>query len=147
MGEKFTQVSNLATYKAKGEIRAAFPAYRNDAQMGIVYYSTPMGYGGIIHTLIALDMKGTITKVEIIGHSETPAYVGNITDGSYQRQFEGITISDKMVFLIGIRPAKRGEVMSITGSTATAKPIAIAVSEARKLFVEMYAQSSNVAQK
>lgn len=136
--DKFTQVGNLTGYKSTSLTKAAFPAYKGDAQTGIIFYSAPQGYSGNIQTLVALDMNGAIRKVNVFGHTETPAYVGPLNDGNYQRQFEGITLSDKMVFLIGTRATRRGEIQAITGSTDTSKPIAIAVSEARKLFAEIY---------
>jgi Na+-translocating ferredoxin:NAD+ oxidoreductase RnfG subunit len=83
-------------------------------------------------------MEGTVRKVNVFSHTETPAYVVPVDNGTYQKQFEGITLTDKMVFLIGTKATKKGEVMAITGSTDTSKPIALAVSEARKIFAEMY---------
>lgn len=137
-GDKFNQISDLSKYKSTSQTKAAFPAFKGGNQIGVVYYSAPKGYSGNIQTLVALDMKGTILKVNIFSQSETPAYTGALSDGSYQRQFEGITLADKMVFLVGTRPSKRGEVATITGATETSKPIALSVSEARKLFNEMY---------
>lgn len=139
--DKFTQVSNLTEYKSKNLTLAAFPAYQNDKQIGVIFYAAPKGYGGSIHMLTAVDMNGTIVKVNIFSHTETPAYVVPVDNGIYQKQFEGITLADKMSFLIGKTPTIRGEVMAITGSTETSKPIAVAVSEARKLFVEIYKTS------
>lgn len=136
--DKFTQIADLSGYKSRNLTKLAFPAYKAGAQIGIIFYSAPQGYSSNIHTLVAIDLNGTIRKVNIFNHGETPAYTGAIDDGSYQRQFEGITLADKLVFLIGTKPAKRGEVQAITGSTETSKPIAFAVSEARKLFAEIY---------
>lgn len=136
--ERFSQISDISGYKARSLTKAIFTAYRGSNQVGVVFYAAPNGYSGSIHTLVALDMNGTIRKVNVFSHTETPAYVGPLNNGSYQRQFEGIALSDKMTFLIGTRASRRGEVQSITGSTETSKPIAVAVSEARKLFAEIY---------
>lgn len=136
--ERFTQVTDLANLKSRQLTKTVFPAYKGNTQVGVIYYAAPRGYQSELHTLVALDMNGTIRKVNIISQAETPAYVVPLQNGTYQRQFEGITLLDKLVFLVGTRPAKRGEVQSIAGATESAKPVAIAVSEARKLFAEMY---------
>jgi Na+-translocating ferredoxin:NAD+ oxidoreductase RnfG subunit len=136
--DKFTQIADLSQYKSRNLTKLAFPAYKGATQIGLILFSAPQGYGGSIYTLVALDQNGTIRKVNVFSHSETPAYVQALMDGVYQRQFEGITLADRMAFLIGQRPTKRGDIQAITGATETSKPIAIAVSEARKIFVEMY---------
>ena len=136
--DKFTQITDHSRCKSKKLTQAIFPAYSNGKQIGVVFYAAPSGYGGNIHTLTVLDMQGTIMRVSVFSHNETPAYVGALNDGSYLRQFSGITLSDKLTFLIGARPAKRGDIQAITGATETSQPIAVAVSEARKLFVELY---------
>ncbi|MGE5552157.1 MAG: FMN-binding protein [Bacteroidota bacterium] len=136
--DKFTQLSDLNKYKARELTRAIFPAYKDGNQVGVVFYAAPYGYQSNLHTLTALDMKGTVVKVNVFSHNETPSYVVPLDNGSYLRQFEGVTLLDRLSFLIGARPTKRGEIQSIVDATATAKPIALAVSEARKLFVEIY---------
>lgn len=136
--DKFTQVADLSKYPSRNFIKMAFPAYKGGTQIGIVFYTAPQGYGGPIHTLVALDQNGTISNVNIFSHSETPAYVQAVNNGSYQRQFAGISLTDRMAFLIGTRATKKGEIQAMTGATETSKPLALAVSEARKLFVEIY---------
>lgn len=136
--DRFSQMAQTAGYKAKSLTQGIFPAYSGDEQVGVVFYATPNGYFGRLHTLTSLDMQGSIRKVSVFAHTETPAYVGALNDGSYLRQFEGVTLSDKLSFLIGKRPAVKGEIAAMTGATDTSKPIALAVSEARKLFVEIY---------
>lgn len=136
--DKFTQVTDLSKYKSRDQTKAIFPAYKSGAQIGVVFYSAPYGYKSNIHTLVAMDMKGTITRVNVFNHEETPAYVVPLDDGSYLRQFQGITLTDRLSFIIGGRTSKRGDIQAITNGTSTSKPIALSVSEARKLFVEIY---------
>lgn len=136
--DKFTQVTDLGKYKSRDQTKAIFPAYKNGNQIGVVFYSAPYGYKSNLHTLVAMDMKGTITRVNVFNHEETPAYVVPLDDGSYLRQFEGITMADRLSFIIGGRASKRGDIQAITNGTSTSKPIAVSVSEARKLFVEIY---------
>lgn len=136
--DRFSQMAQNAAYKSQSLTQAIFPAYRGNEQIGVIFYAAPEGYSGRLHTLVALDMAGTIRKVSIFHHTETPAWVVPVDDGSFQRQFEGVTLLDKLALLIGQRPARRGEIAAITGSTITSKPIAFVASEARKLFVEIY---------
>lgn len=136
--ERFTQLNNLSSYKSKDLTRAAFPAYQGQTQIGVVFYAAPYGYQSNIHTLTALDMSGTVIRTNVISHAETPSYVVPLDNGSYLRQFEGVTLADRMTFLVGSRASKRGDIQSFTDGTKTAKAIAVAVSEARKLFVEIY---------
>lgn len=136
--DRFSQVSQTVSYKAQSLTLAIFPAYRGKDQIGVVFYSAPKGYAGKLYTLTSLDMQGTVRRVSVFSHSETPAYVGALNDGRYLRQFEGVTLADRLSFLIGRKAESRGEIQAITGATDTSKPIALAVSEARKLFVEIY---------
>ena len=136
--DRFSQVSQTVSYKAQTMTQAIFPAYKGNAQIGVVFYSAPNGYSGKLHTLTSLDMKGSVRRVSVFSHSETPAYVGALNDGRYLRQFEGVALTDRLSFLIGRKAESRGDIQAMTGATDTSKPIALAVSEARKLFVEIY---------
>jgi electron transport complex protein RnfG len=133
---RFSQLSG--SYKAQSLTLAIFPAYRGEEQIGVIFYAAPEGYSGKLHTLVAVDMQGSVKRVKVFSHTETPSWVVPLDDGSFLRQFEGVSLLDKMALLIGARPGRKGEIAAITGSTITSKPIAIAVSEARKLFVEIY---------
>lgn len=136
--DRFSQVNQTVSYKAQTMTLAIFPAYKGNTQIGVVFYSAPNGYGGKLHTLTSLDMKGSVRRVSVFSHNETPAYVGPLNDGRYLRQFEGVALTDKLSFLIGRKAESRGDIQAMTGATDTSKPIALAVSEARKLFVEIY---------
>ena len=136
--DRFSQVAQTVSYVARKETQAIFPAYRRDEQIGVVFYATPKGYSGRIHMLTALDMEGTVKKVSVFSHTESTAYVVPLTDGSFLRQFEGVSLLDRLALLVGKRPSARGEIVAISGATDTSKPIALVVSEARKLFAEMY---------
>lgn len=136
--DRFTQVAQTVGYRSQSMTLAVFPAYKGAAQIGVVFYAAPNGYSGRIHTLTHLDMEGTVRRVSVFSHTETPSYVVPLQDGRYLRQFEGVSLLDKLALLIGKKPEARGDIQAITGATDTSKPIAMAVSEARKLFVEMY---------
>ncbi len=136
--DRFSQLSQTVSYKSRSLTQAIFPAYRADKQIGVVFYAAPEGYSGLLHTLVSLDMEGTVRQVKVFSHTETPAWVVPLNDGSFLRQFDGITLLHKLSLLIGQRSTQKGEIAAITSSTITSKPIAVAVSEARKLFVEIY---------
>ena len=136
--DRFSQLAQTVGYKAQSLTQAIFPAYRGSEQIGVVFYAAPPGYSGRLHTLVALDMQGTVRMVNVFSHTETPAYVAALNNGSYQRQFEGVSLLHKLALLIGHRAEQKGDIVAISGATDTSKPIAIAVSEARKLFVEIY---------
>lgn len=136
--DRFSQLSQQASYSAQKLTQAIFPAYRGNEQVAAVFYSTPAGYNGKLYTLTVIDMKGTIQRVSVFSHTETPAYVTALNDGRFLRQFEGVSLLDRMAFLIGRTAQTRGEIVAMSGATDTSKPIALAVSEARKLFVEIY---------
>lgn len=136
--DRFSQLSQQVSYSAQKLTQAIFPAYRGNEQVAAVFYSTPNGYNGKLYTLTVIDMKGVVQKVSVFSHTETPAYVTALNDGRFLRQFDGISLLDKMAFLIGKPAQNKGDIVAITGATDTSKPIALAVSEARKLFVEIY---------
>lgn len=136
--DRFSQLSQQVSYSSQKLTQAIFPAYRGSDQVAAVFYSTPNGYSGKLYTLTVLDMKGVVQKVSVFSHTETPAYVTALNDGRFLRQFDGISLLDKMAFLIGKTAQTKGDIVAISGATDTSKPIALAVSEARKLFVEIY---------
>ncbi len=121
-------------------VQAVYNAYNGDKQVGVIVRTAGEGYSGLIHQLVALDMDGTIMKVNVFSHTETPSYVVPINNGSFQRQFEGITLKDKMSLLVGQKATKRGDIQAITDGTSSSKPIAIGVSEARKVFASVYSK-------
>lgn len=136
--DRFSQLAEPVSFKARSLTNSIFPAYKGDTQVGVAFYASPKGYGGKIHLLSSLDMNGVVKKVAVFSHNETPSYVPGLYDGSYLRQFNGIGLGDRMSFLIGAKAQARGDIQVMTGATETSKPIALAVSEARKLFVEIY---------
>ena len=136
--DRFSQLAQTVGYKAQSLTQAIFPAYRGSEQIGVLFYAAPPGYSGRLHTLTAMDMEGTVRMVNVFSHTETPAYVAALNNGSFQRQFEGVSLLHKLALLIGRRAEQKGDIVAISGATDTSKPIAVAVSEARKLFVEIY---------
>jgi Na+-translocating ferredoxin:NAD+ oxidoreductase RnfG subunit len=52
------------------------------------------GYAGPIKLLLALDNKGTITGIRILGHKETPNYVAGMERPEFLGQFLGKGVND-----------------------------------------------------
>lgn len=124
--------------KPLSTVQAVYNLYEGAKQVGVTVATAGKGYSGMIYQHVVLDMKGTVVKVMVTEHRETPTYVSALADGSFLKQFVGITLADKMSLLIGKTPTKKGEIQAIAGATITSKPITIGTYEARKLFQYVY---------
>lgn len=96
----------------------------------VVHVSVP-GYGGEIGLLVVFDPEGTLLRVKVVAHNETQCHVGGLVDGSFQRQFEGLRLSEKLRLLVGLKGEKAGDVDAMSGGTVTSRAIVDGVAEAR----------------
>jgi electron transport complex protein RnfG len=139
--DKFTRIEDINKYRTTDQplktVKAVYIAYNGDKQIGAVVYVAPNGYKSEIHSLVAMDMKGTVLKTVVFLHHETAAFVGPLKKGSFQKQFDGVTLADKLS-LVFRQPTRRGEVQAITEASTTSEALALGVSEARHMFTAIY---------
>lgn len=66
-----------------------FVAKRGTSIIGYIIQSFGKGYSSYIDTLISVDKNFTITKINILGHAETPGLGDEIEMDSFKNQFIG----------------------------------------------------------
>lgn len=93
------------------------------------------GYGGTVKLLIGFTPTGSINKVAVISHAETPGLGAKITeDGSpFVVQFEG---KDPQSFKMSVKK-DGGDVDAITASTITSRAYSDAISKAHSELVKI----------
>lgn len=70
------------------------------------------GYGGEIDVLVGMDMSGRITGVRILGHSESPDFMGRVIGAGLLQRFVGREHGDAF-----------SDIEAITGATLTSQAI------------------------
>ncbi len=94
------------------------------------------GYGGPIDLLVCVDPEGTIRRVLLLEHRETPAYLEG--GEGFFRSLEGRSILEP----IGLRVGGRGEgppgqaVDAITGATVTSRAVVRALEQVGRTLAE-----------
>ena len=128
------------SFSEKKETPPHYEAYkekkgREKELIGLCFLTTDLfpderGYAGPVYILVGMDLKGFITGIKVIAHSETPAYVYRIEEPWFARQFKGKSVFDE--FKLG------KDVDGITGATVTVSAIARAVKKSiRKMAREL----------
>ena len=101
---------------------------------------SPKGFGGPIRLMIGFLPDGTIHKIEVLSHSETPG-LGNKIERSksdFSVQFEG---KNPATFQLAVKK-DGGDVDAITASTISSRAFSDAVDRAYRLF-QTITESSN----
>lgn len=70
------------------------------------------GYGGEIDVLVGMDMSGRITGVRILGHSESPDFMGRVIGAGLLQRFVGREHGDAF-----------SDIEAVTGATLTSQAI------------------------
>jgi electron transport complex protein RnfG len=131
--DSFDPVSGIASPDPAVTVESAYAAIKNGEIIGLgLQVITREGYGGPIKALAGISVEGTITRVKIMEHSETPGLGANAGAPSYYvdrekkitfyGQFAGKSVTDPF--------EAKGDVQAITASTVTSNAIARAVKAA-----------------
>lgn len=104
---------------------------RSDDLLGYAVRLQTQGYGGTITLLLGLspDLR-TIEGIEIVEQVETPGLGGNITNESFQQQFEGLSPEQSISMVKNVEPDKReNEIQAISGATITSRAVVKGINE------------------
>lgn len=77
------------------------------------------GYGGAISVLTGVDVKGAVTGVAIIYHSETPGLGDKIMDKSFLNSFTGKRVEDRIAV-----KKDGGDIEQFSGATISPRAVA-----------------------
>ncbi len=122
--------------KTKEKVKQLYLAYLGDKPFAIVFKAMPVGYGGKIPTLVAIDRNGTVLGIKILSQSETPglgARCVEVKPGDiepwFQKQFKGVPLSK---LYLKEKDEKKGVIDKITASTITSRGVTKGIREAIK---------------
>ena len=108
---------------------------RDGTTVGYAIGSRFMGFGGVISLLVGINTDGEITGMDVLQHSETPGFGGNLTQPWFTEQFIGKY--GHLIYLpAGTEPEDTGsdEVVSLTSATSTTRAVLQAVNNALTYF-------------
>jgi electron transport complex protein RnfG len=88
---------------------------------------TTEGYGDAINLMVAFNIDGTISGIDIVSHSETPGLGAKADEPLFKDQFIGKAVSTLTVTKGGTNPS---DVDAIGGATITSRAVTNAVNEA-----------------
>ena len=102
-----------------------YKAIKDEKVAGYVAFCSETGYGGEVQTLIAIDSKGAIAKVDVIScDDETPGLGQKIKSDEFTNQFKGISKSVDF----------GDSVDAISGATISSTAVKNAVNTALELY-------------
>lgn len=105
-----------------------FLAYDADSNFvgAAVETFTDKGFGGMVTLMVGLLPDGTINKVSVLSHGETPGLGAKMTDPQFKDQFNG---KNPASFIIKVKKDK-GDVDAITAATISSRAFCDAVNRA-----------------
>lgn len=123
----FDAVENITVNSADGEELDAYLASFNGEEVGVAINTfTKKGFSGEIRLMVGFLPNGSIYKVNVLSHSETPGLGSKMTDESFYSQFEGKTPGD---FTLSVKK-DGGDVDAITAATISSRAYCDAVDRA-----------------
>ncbi len=114
-----------------GDTLYFFPARKDSALVGIAVETfSPKGFGGMIRLMVGFLPDGTINKIAVLEHNETPG-LGDKMEASksdFSLQFDG---KNPKTFKLSVKK-DGGDVDAITASTISSRAFCDAVERAYK---------------
>ena len=101
---------------------------------GYVFQVAPGGYGGEITMMVGVDSNLTVSGVEIISHSETPALGENAAKGATGEAFRGQFVGQSGSLAVA---KDGGRIEALTGATVTSRAVTKGVSAALACAAEL----------
>ena len=110
-----------------GQIEQIFAMQQESRLIAWVYaFVAPQGYNGPIELLVGIRSDGTISRVRVLRHRETPG-LGDVIEpekSEWIRQFEGRSLGDPSTWALSL---DGGSFDSITGATITPRAVVSAI--------------------
>lgn len=130
--ESFEKIE-LTDEQKSTSVAAAYKAVVGGETAGYVINVTPSGFGGLVNTMVGIDLDGVVTGVKVMSHSETPGLGARSTEegeGSLANEFIG-----KSGTLAVTKDG--GEIQAITSATVTSRAVTSGVNDALNLVSEI----------
>lgn len=115
--------------KGNPSTKTIFPAKENGNVVAVAYGASATGYHGEIDVMVGVNMKGSVTGVSIMTHSETPGLGARVVEPAFTKQFKGLDLSPALQL-----SAQGGKVDAVSGASISSKGVVSAVRDALELF-------------
>ncbi len=100
-----------------------YMALENGELTGYAVIVEGRGFGGKLKVAIGIRLDGTIQRVRVISHSETPGLGSEVAEDEFLAQFEGKTLEELKLKKEG------GEIDAVTGATISSRAVVDIVRE------------------
>jgi len=94
--------------------------------LGYVVLSYGRGYASFIRVLVAVDLTGKVTGIDILGHGETPGLGDQIDQSWFKDRFKGKVLEG----LVVVKTESTREIQAISGATISSRGVTRAVKDA-----------------
>lgn len=117
--------------------RSFFVGVINGKPDAVVFESAGKGFGGPIGLMVGVNLADDkIVGIGVTTHSETPGVGAKAqTDPAFAKQFKGMVLKDEFK----VKP-DGGKVDALSGATVTSRGVAVAVSDAAKIYEKLKPQ-------
>ncbi|MCD8355732.1 MAG: RnfABCDGE type electron transport complex subunit G [Clostridia bacterium] len=100
------------------EILSAYKMTKDGADAGYCVEVGPTGFGGVVDTMVGIDVDGNVTGISVISASaETPGLGARSTEADFQAQYTGLVGTEVAVETDG------GSIEALTGATITSRAV------------------------
>ena len=117
--------------------RSFFVGVINGKADSVAFESAGKGFGGAIGMMVGVNIADDkIIGIGVTTHSETPGVGSKAqTDPAFAKQFKGMVLKDEFK----VKP-DGGKVDALSGATVTSRGVAVAVTEAAKIYGKLKPQ-------
>ena len=109
-----------------------YSAKKGEKLVGFCVVNSEKGYGGDVKVMTGVNVDGTVNKVTILEHAETPGLGANAEKESFINQFVGKVKG----ILVNKNAPSSNEIKAISGATITSKAVTQAVNTALEIAEE-----------
>lgn len=139
MAVESVQEKNIFKKEMAADSMTIYKAYNNDELVGMAVETfSDRGFGGRIQLMAGFLPDGTIYKIEVLSHAETPGLGSKMTDPNFYSQFEN---KNPQSYKLMVKK-DGGDVDAITAATISSRAYCDAVDKAYKVISNIGGQSN-----
>lgn len=123
------------------EMLTVFLGRQANTITGVAFPVFGEGYGGLIHIMVGINLKGEISGIKVLEHLETPGLGAKIEEPSFTDQFKDKSLENSTLVNGNLAVKKDGgDLDALTGATISPQGVAMAASAGLKIFGRHRAQ-------
>lgn len=130
--QDFVDLSLSKNEKGEDDLTRFYITKRGGVITGVVFLVSATGYSGTINIMLGVTPEGTITGVQVLGHSETPGLGAKITEDDFCEQFKSKNLANSTWAL----KKDGGDIDQVTGATISPRATLKAIHDGLVTFAE-----------